>query len=140
MHTTLTALGLDPLADALGLAALGVLAARDEDWQAAALAFEAAAELGADPQHFAAAAFAWQKLGDVNEAAAAYDRALGSGRITDLQAWANAAEAFADAGLHAKALVAMKRVVALDPNGDDPASRRVRLLALKAARELQAGA
>lgn len=135
MHTTLIDLGLDAHADALGLAALAVDAAADEDFHVAALAFEAAEQLGGDPRHAAAAAFCWQSLGNLPEACAAYDRALGSGLLDTLQVWANAAEAYVDSGLFAKALVAIKRAVALDPLGLRPQSVRVRALAIKAARD-----
>lgn len=135
MHTSLVDLGLDRHADPKCLVAM---AATEDDWRCKALLLEAAADLSHDPKHRAAAAFAWQMLGDHAEASAAYDRALARGSH-DLQTWCNAAEAFVDAGLVQKALVAIERVLAIDARGDHPASRRVRLLALKAARELQAG-
>jgi tetratricopeptide (TPR) repeat protein len=132
----LTALAI-PADKAAGMAALGRQLIEAEDFAAAAVAFAMAARAKDRADYWSALGFCEQKQNRLDAAVVAYRRAISAGG-DDVQLWANLGEAYLDLFQYAPAAEALGKAMALDPNGDHPASMRARALVLKAVRDMRA--
>lgn len=124
-------------ADAAGYASMGRVLVTQGDFSAAAFAFSAALQHSKTADLWSAFAYCEQKLGRLQSAADAYEKAIALG-MDDVQIWANLGEARLDLLQYGHAADALGKAIEKDPKGDHPASVRARALVLKAVRDIKA--